>query len=143
MAKRYSLAQVLELKHQLERQQMLVLARAELARQKQAERISSLAQSFEEQVDVAVSPELIDCRSMYLELQQADIREARGELLDMTEACDAARRELVLAALERKKLELHREAFQVCYRYEMQCKEQAEGDDVAQQIYMRQRMGAR
>ncbi|MBS3939193.1 MAG: hypothetical protein KGZ50_11635 [Peptococcaceae bacterium] len=139
MKKHYTLQQVLELKKQLERQQMLVLARAEQTRQEQAEHIQALVLGFEEQVEVCVAPEFIDCRSMYLECQHLELQFAQGQLSEMVADCDVARQDLIYAALERRKLELHRDSCEAAWSYIWQRKEQSHSDEVAALMYNRPR----
>jgi len=143
MGKRYRLAQVLELKKQLEQQQMLVLARAEQARQAQEERLCNLVACVEEQIEVCLSPYFLEQRSMYFICKHDEVRLAQGHLGELTEVREEARLELLAAAIERRKMELHHEQFVATLRYEIQSREQQHADEVGAQMYLRQRVAAR
>ncbi|MBS3872625.1 MAG: hypothetical protein KGZ92_04985 [Firmicutes bacterium] len=143
MAKRYRLAQVLELKKQLEQQQMLVLSRAEKARQTQEQHLDELVTCLEGQIDLCLSPEFIEHRSMYFACKHSEVKAAHADLCELTEAREEARLDLVSAAMERRKIELHHEQFVATLRYETEARERAHADEVGSQIYLRQRVAAR
>ena len=143
MVKRYRLAQILELKKQLEQQQMLALARAEKARQAQEERLCHLVAGVEEQIEVCVPPHLLEHRCMYFVCKHDEVKSAQGHLGTLTEVREDARLELLAAAIERRKLEIHHDQYMATLRYEMQSREQQHADEVGAQMYLRQRVVAR
>jgi len=143
MGKHYRLAQVLELKKQLEQQQMLVLSRAEQARLAQEERLCNLVASVEEQIEVCLSPDFMEQRSLYFVCKHDEVKQAQGQLCELTDVREEARLELLIAAVERRKIERHHEHFVAASRYENQAREQSHADEVGAQMYLRQRVAAR
>lgn len=138
MASRYSLQQVLGLKQQIEQQRMLELARAEKERQVQAENLAGLVSELEEQLEVRMSPELLEHRSRFLLCQNIKLDGARSLLAKKTEERDEAQRVLRCAAIERKKFETHKDTHMELFRQEQSRTEQAQGDEAAVLMFVRQ-----
>lgn len=138
MAFAYSLEKVLELKRQFEDQRQLQLAQAEQARQEQVERLDTLLQLMEMQLEVKLTPDMIEQRGQYMASHLEHIQQARQTLKSATVVRDRAQMSLVEAAIDRKKFEKHRESSFQLVRQAENVLEQNSFDESATQVYLRQ-----
>lgn len=140
MRKSYSLQQVLGLKQQVENQRMLELARTEKLRQEQAQYLADLRVTLEEQLEARLGPGLLEHRSRFLLSHNLKVEGALQVLAEKTDARDEAQRVLLSASVERKKFETHKDSHLELLRQEHSRVEQAQGDEAAVLMFLRQGM---